>query len=139
MIQYLIDTNILSELSKSQPNPNVVSKFQLNLSSIAISSVTWHEVLFGCYRLPISRRREETERYLLETIHPMIPIIDYDEKAAKWHAAERARLSEIGLTPAFADGQIGAIASTRNLILVTRNIKDFTNFRDLTLENWFNI
>jgi tRNA(fMet)-specific endonuclease VapC len=46
-------------------------------------------------------------------------------------------LSEIGLTPAFADGQIAAVASTNQLILVTRNLKDFINFRDLTIENWF--
>ena len=42
-----------------------------------------------------------------------------------------------GLTPAFADGQIAAIASTNQLILVTRNTKDFINFGDLTIENWF--
>ena len=42
-----------------------------------------------------------------------------------------------GLTPAFADGQIAAIASTNNLILVTRNTSDFINFSDLLMENWF--
>jgi tRNA(fMet)-specific endonuclease VapC len=74
---------------------------------------------------------------LLKTIFPTIPILDYNSKAANWHAAERARLSEIGLTPAFADGQIAAVASTNQLILVTRNLKDFINFRDLTIENCF--
>jgi tRNA(fMet)-specific endonuclease VapC len=137
VVKYLIDTNVLSELSRPKPNPSVVEKFQLNLSTIAIASITWHEALFGCYRLPISRKRQDTEDYLLETIFPTIPILDYDAKAANWHATERARLSEIGLTPAFADGQIAAVASTNQLILVTRNLKDFINFRDLTIENWF--
>jgi tRNA(fMet)-specific endonuclease VapC len=85
----------------------------------------------------MSRKRQETEQYLFETILPAIPIIEYDRKAAKWHALERARLSSVGLTPAFADGQIAAIASTNQLILVTRNTKDFINFGDLTIENWF--
>jgi tRNA(fMet)-specific endonuclease VapC len=137
VVKDIIDTNILSELSRPKPNPSVVEKFQLNLPIIAISSVTWHEALFGCYRLPASRKRQDTENYLLGTIFPTIPILDYDAKAANWHATERARLSEIGLTPAFADGQIAAVASTNQLILVTRNLKDFINFRDLTIENWF--
>jgi tRNA(fMet)-specific endonuclease VapC len=137
VVKYLIDTNILSELSRPKPNPNVVEKFQINLSTIAISSITWHEALFGCHRLPVSRKRQDTENYLLGTIFPTVPILDYDAKAANWHATERARLSEIGLTPAFADGQIAAVASTNKLILVTRNLKDFINFRDLTIENWF--
>lgn len=137
MVKYLIDTNILSELSRPKPNPSVVEKFQINLSTIAISSITWHEALFGCYRLPVSRKRQDTENYLLGTIFPTILLLDYDAKAANWHATERARLSEIGLTPAFADGQIAAVASTNQLILVTRNLKDFINFRDLTIENWF--
>jgi tRNA(fMet)-specific endonuclease VapC len=137
VIKYLIDTNILSELSRPKPNPTVVEKFQINLPTIAIAAITWHEVLFGCYRLPTSRKRQDTENYLLETISPTIPILDYDAKAAIWHATERARLAEIGLRPAFADGQIAAVASTNNLVLVTRNIKDFINFRDLTIENWF--
>jgi len=33
--------------------------------------------------------------------------------------------------------QIAAIASTNQLILVTRNTQDFINFGDLTIENWF--
>jgi tRNA(fMet)-specific endonuclease VapC len=137
VVKYLIDTNIVSELSRPQPNPNVVRQFQLNFSNMAIASVTWHELLFGCYRLPVSRKRKDTEQYLLETIYPSIPVIEYDEKAAKWHAIERARLSQIGLTPAFADGQIAATASTNGLILTTRNTKDFINFGDLAIENWF--
>ncbi len=102
-----------------------------------MASVTWHELLFGCYRLPMSRKRQEIEQYLLGTILPAISILEYDKKAAKWHALERARLSDIGLVPAFADGQIAATASTNQLILVTRNTKDFINFTDLNLENWF--
>jgi tRNA(fMet)-specific endonuclease VapC len=137
VVKYLIDTNIVSELSRPQPNPNVVEKFNFNLSSLGIAAVSWHELLFGCYRLPISRKRQETEQYLMETILPVIPILEYDEKAAKWHGLERARLSGIGLNPAFADGQIAATASTKSLILVTRNTKDFINFGDLAVENWF--
>lgn len=39
-------------------------------------------------------------------------------------------------SPPFVDGQIAAIAYVNDLILVTRNTEDFSNFSDLKLENW---
>jgi tRNA(fMet)-specific endonuclease VapC len=64
-------------------------------------------------------------------------VFDYDINAAKWHAQERARLSKIGKTPAFIDGQIASIAFCNDLILVTNNVADFQDFEDLVIENWF--
>ena len=48
-----------------------------------------------------------------------------------------ARLESQGCTPPFRDGQIAAIAMVDDLILVTRNTRDFENFTDLRYENWF--
>ncbi len=42
-----------------------------------------------------------------------------------------------GQTPLFVDGQIAAIAKQNDLVLVTRNLRDFKMFRGLKLENWF--
>ena len=42
-----------------------------------------------------------------------------------------------GLSPAFIDAQIAAIAASNRLILVTRNIDDFQHFAGLDIENWF--
>ncbi len=39
--------------------------------------------------------------------------------------------------PAYADGEIAAIAAANNLTLVTRNIDDFSEFKNLELDNWF--
>ena len=44
------------------------------------------------------------------------------------HATERARIVSIGKTPAFAGGQIAAIAKVNALILVTNNISDYADF-----------
>jgi tRNA(fMet)-specific endonuclease VapC len=52
-------------------------------------------------------------------------------------AGERARLVRLGLPPPIADGQIAAVAAVNSLILVTRNVADFANFRNLDIENWF--
>ena len=64
-------------------------------------------------------------------------ILPFDQAAAEWFAKERARLQCQGLTCAYADGEIAAIAATQKLSLVTRNTQDFKNFQKLVLQNWF--
>lgn len=137
MSKHLIDTKILSEPLRPQPNSQVIAKMQLNFAEIAIASITWHEILYGCYRLPRSKKRSRIEEYLKDLVLPNFPIIDYDAQAANWHALERRRLTSIGKLPAFADGQIAAIAAVNNLTIVTNNVSDFANFADLQLDNWF--
>ncbi len=56
---------------------------------------------------------------------------------AEWYAKQRAILNEQGKMPAYADGEIAAIAAANNLTLVTRNIDDFSEFKNLELDNWF--
>lgn len=65
-----------------------------------------------------------------------MPILPYDERAAHWHAVERARLVAAGRTPPFVDGQIAAIAVVNDLVLVTANVADYEPFAGLTVENW---
>lgn len=139
MSRFLLDTNIISEPLKLQPNPRIISMLQQYQGEVAIACVTWHELLFGCYRLPTSRRRERIEQYLKEIIEPNIPILPYNVTAAEWFALERARLTSIGKPPAYADGQIAAIAQINNLTLITNNVSDYADFQNLQVENWFSI
>jgi tRNA(fMet)-specific endonuclease VapC len=134
MSRYLIDTNILSEPLKPQPNPAVMDKIHQHTNTIAIAAITWHEIQFGCDRLPPSRRRDLIAAYL-HMVQETFLILPYDQAAGTWHAAERARLRT--QPPPFQDGQIAAIAVVHDLILVTNNTTDFANFQALTLENWF--
>ncbi|MFM6196907.1 MAG: type II toxin-antitoxin system VapC family toxin, partial [Planktothrix sp.] len=106
---------------------------------IATATLVIHELLFGCLRLPDSKRRQDLEDYIRNVVLAQLPLFDYDLKAAKYHAQERARLSKVGKIPAFGDGQIAAIAFTNNLVLVTNNVSDFQYFNRLRIENWFNI
>jgi tRNA(fMet)-specific endonuclease VapC len=104
---------------------------------IATATTVLHELLFGCYRLPVSKKREKVEQYLSDIIQANITLLPYDVNAATWHASERARLVALGQTPPFSDGQIAAIAKTNNLILVTGNVSDYQNFTELQIENWY--
>ena len=136
-LMYLLDTNILSEPIRKVPHTKIVTHIQKDVGSIAIAATTWHEMLFGVFRMPTSHKRTIIEHYLFNTVQVEIPILDYDATAAEWFAAERSRLSQIGRPPSYPDGQIAAIAATNNLILVTRNVADFADFEGLSIENWF--
>jgi tRNA(fMet)-specific endonuclease VapC len=136
-LRFLLDTNIVSELFRLQPNSAITVRYAQNLDEIAIASVTWHELLYGFYRLPDSRRKEELSFFLSQIIRPNVLILDFDEMAAEWFASERARLTGLGRTPSYSDGQIAAIAAVNDLILVTRNVSDYSDFTEIEIENWF--
>lgn len=136
-IKYLLDTNVLSEAVRPKPNLDVFKKFQIHQQELGTATLVIHELLFGCYRLPISKKRETLLIYIEKVILPNLPLFDYDLKSAQWHAAERQRLVSNGKTPSFVDSQIAAIAYTNQLILVTNNVSDFEDFQGLQIENWF--
>jgi tRNA(fMet)-specific endonuclease VapC len=96
-----------------------------------------HELSYGIQRLADGRRKERFRSYLQNLLSSGLPVLPYDRAAALWHGEQRARLEARGLRPAFADGQIAAIAATQGLVLVTRNISDFAAFDGLQLLNWF--
>jgi tRNA(fMet)-specific endonuclease VapC len=136
-IRFLLDTNILSEPLKLEPNQAVLDQMDRYQSEVAIASVTWHEAWYGCYRLSASRRRDRIAQYLVEVIEPGVPILPYGDDAALWFAKERARLVALGKTPSFLDGQIAAIAVVNDLILVTNNLADYVDLSELKTDNWF--
>ncbi len=135
-MKYLLDTNVLSEPLKPEPNRNVMAKLEKHQGEIATAAPIWHELVFGCQRLPPSRKREIIAAYLRDVVARNMDILPYDEMAAEWHAEQRAKLGMHGRAPSFADGQIAAIARINGLILVTRNTVDFEHFDDITILNW---
>lgn len=135
-LRFLLDTNILSEPLRPKPDAQVLQRLQAHQDEIAVASVVWHELLFGCYRLPESAKRTAIETYLFEVVAPSFPVLPYDSRAAEWHAKERARLTNLGKTPPFADGQIAAVASVNDLALVTANSTDYVSFQDLQVVSW---
>lgn len=139
MMKYLLDTNILSEAIKITPNRSVLNMLERHRNEIVTAAPVWHELQYGCFRLPISRKRKIIESYLNDLLERHIIILPYERRAAEWHAGERSRLSSKGRTPSFVDGQIAAIANVNKLILVTRNISDFEFFSGLTVVNWHEI
>ena len=133
---YLLDTNVVSEPLRPEASEGVVRKLRIHGEESAIPAPVWHELRFGCARLPPSRRRDTLERYLEDVVLASFPVLDYDQEAADWHARQRARLVAAGQTPPYVDGQIAAIAHVNDLIVVTSNDRDFEDFQGIRVERW---
>jgi tRNA(fMet)-specific endonuclease VapC len=134
--RFLLDANVLSEAVRPSPHPGVLARLREHREEVATAAPVWNELLYGCARLPPSRRREAIESFLWRTVRASIPILPYDVMAAEWHAAERARLVALGRTPPFVDGQIAAIAQVNGLVLVTSNRIDFEPFAGISTQDW---
>ena len=135
-IRYVLDTSIVSSPVSKKPNPSIVRKLDRHGHESAIAAPVWHELTYGCRRLPRGKRRAALESYLHDVLRASFPILPYDEIAATWHGHERARLEDLGRPVPYVDGQIAAIAHANGLILVTANVRDFTRFRGLPVEDW---
>lgn len=135
-LRYLLDTSIVSDPVSKKPDPTIVERLDKHGSECAIAAPVWHELTYGCRRLPKGKRRTAIEAYLRDVVRVSFPNLPYDEAAASWHGEERARLEALGRAAPFVDGQIAAVAYVNDLVLVTTNEQDFERFKGLRVENW---
>ena len=136
-VKYLLDTNVLSEPTKKNPNSNLMNKLELYQGQWGTCSVVWRELYYGLHKISSSVKKDEISSYLQQLESSDLQVIPFDRAAAKWLGTEQARLEKIGKTPAYVDSEIASIAVTQGLTLVTRNTKDFEVFDQLQVENWF--
>jgi len=141
MIRYLLDTNVASEPAKPDPSEGVLRRLREHAGEVALPSVAWHELTYGVERMDERKRRDYLLEYLREVLRPSMPVLPYDEAAARWHGRARAQLERKGRPKPFADGQIAAVAATEDLTVVTQNASDFEPFAELEggirVVNWF--
>ena len=136
---YLLDTNIVSEVPKPQPVEKVVTKIEAYSHFCAISSTVWFELLKGIFVLPEGSRKEKLRKYAYDTVQATYPIIPYDDHCAAINADIYARMLKNGTPVSPTDMQIAATALANNMIVVTRNTKDFEPIQaeySLCVENW---
>jgi predicted nucleic acid-binding protein len=136
---WLLDTNILSELRRARPEPKVVRFVeQCPPGSVFISTVTLAEFRFGIetvkepeYRLRLNEWFEANVRLRFE--HATLPISE--NILYRWRLlVEQGR--RVGHTFSQPDLFLAATALENNLILVTRNVKDFVELNLEVLNPW---
>ena len=137
---YLLDTNIISEPTKSSPSEIVLNSIAENFDHSCICSVIWAEILTGIKTLAPGKRKDALLNYYLNTIQKAYDILPFDSFAASIYSDLVERLKNKGNPLPKLDLMIAATAISNNLILVTRNTTDFEPINEvsnLMIENWF--
>jgi len=130
-VKYLLDTNVVSESVKQVPDAGVV-RFLANAddTAVALSVVTLAELRYGIERLMPGAKREQLTRWLEDELprrfDRRILRID-DVTAAEW-GKTMARAERVGRPMSEMDAWLAALASVYHLVLVTRNVGDFSGF-----------
>lgn len=135
MIEYVLDTNVLSELMRARPNPTLESRVAGSRALCAIPAPVIDELQFGVNRIFSGERRAMFQEWL-EALMADYPVIPLDAYCAQWHGRERARLAAIGKPTSLYDGLIASIAVVNELVLVTHNTADFGDFASIRLDDW---
>lgn len=138
---YLLDSNIVSEFSKLVPDENVMVQMKRKERFCAISAVTLQELQMGLELLPDGKRKDQI-RGFLEVVKRRFSIIPYDRNASVVCGEILATMQKFGQPRPVCDSQIAATALANNMILVTRNTKDFQPIQKISLlkvENWFEV
>lgn len=124
---YLLDTNAISEITKPSPDPAFMAWFtDQEADELFISVITLGELRRGTALLaPGDKRRryEAVHRGLARTFADRI--LPIDEPAALLWGELSARHRQLGRAPTVADELIAATALARDLVIVTRNVRDF--------------
>ena len=117
---YLADTNVISELVKKNPDAHVMQWVQ-SAQLIAISAITIEEAHFGLAWQPNARKLSLLNA-LVQSLHAIYPVT---ESIAQRAGVLRGQFQAQGITRSTPDMLIAATAQEHQLIIATRNVRDF--------------
>ena len=125
MSGYLIDTNVVSELTKASPDSGVVA-FLSEQDNLWLSPVVLHELEFGLQSLPRGRRRDGLQQVLSDFITEFEDrILPLERIEAVWAARLRVEAHLAGRVLHLGDALIAGTAKAHGLSVATRNVSDF--------------
>ena len=133
----LLDTNVLSELMKSAPEPHALEWLDtLSPSECYLSAITKAEIELGIALLPEGKRKVDLKT-AAELMFDEFPdrCLSFNSTAASKYADIVAERTRIGRPISVEDAQIAAIAVTHEMLLATRNSSDFECIDGLTILN----
>jgi predicted nucleic acid-binding protein len=138
-LRFLLDTNVLSETRRPEPDPRVLGWLdRLDEDRAFVSVVTLAEIRRGVALMQRGRRRDALSRWLETDLVDRFArrILAVDERTAFAWGDLMAEARRRGLGLNSMDGLIAATAITHGLILVTRNVRDFRGLDVELLDPW---
>jgi toxin FitB len=138
-MNYLLDTNVISELIVKQPNKKVVEWLdRLDPNAVYLSVVTIGEIRKGIEKLPHSKRRDKIKEWLEGDLLFRFQgrILEITTDVMLIWGELTGRLEREGRQITAIDSLIAAIALQGNCCLVTRNEHDFQHTGVTTINPW---
>jgi len=130
-LQYLLDTNIISELARN-PHGKIKDRIaQIGEEAVCTSIIVSSELRFGA-----EKKGSERLSFQLEAILSTLEILPFEEPADRQYAILRSNLENAGMPIGPNDMLIAAQAISLGLTLVTANFEEFSRVPGLAVENW---
>ena len=125
-MNFLVDTNVFSELAKPKPDARVVAWLRDNESALYVSTITIGEMRRGIERLPAGQRKTRLRAWLIALCDCMKGrVLSFNTGTAHVWGQLKAKWDAAGVVIPSLDSQIAATAQRHRLTVVTRNTADF--------------
>jgi tRNA(fMet)-specific endonuclease VapC len=122
-VKYLFDTNSVIHLLVDAFPALTRRVAETEAGEIGVSTITFAEVALGVYR------GKPPESSILDRFVEQVPLVPFDEAAARTYAALPFRGGNF-------DRLIAAQALQRGMVVITRNVRDFLDVPGVKVEDW---
>jgi predicted nucleic acid-binding protein len=125
-MSWLVDTDLLSERARKQPDSRVLDWLEANASAIYTSSHVIGELQAGIALLPEGAKRRALQAWLNRLVEVMAGrILNFNTSVATTWGHQEADFSKKGCPMPMPDSFIAATARRHNLAIATRNTADY--------------
>lgn len=138
-MKYLLDTCTISEVTKNSPDRNVVSWYESREETrLYLSVITVGEIERGIYGLPRSRKRTRLEKWFYDEVIPGFHgrILDIGLRTMATWAKLAIDLKKKRIVRPSFDSLLEATSVEHNLILATRNVRNFQQSAATIFNPW---
>ena len=135
----ILDTNVVSEPTRQQPDQRVCGWFEIHRGDdLYLTSTVIAELAQGIQRLAAGRRRGDLERWLDTLIANAFVgrILTFDVEAALIYGRLAADARAQGRAPKMGDAQIAAVAWREGMAVATRDVADFKALQVPVVNPW---
>ena len=135
----VLDTNVLSELMRTRPDPSVVTWMDRAVPvTVWTTAISVFEIRFGLELLEQGTRRQSLETAFEAMIHSDLNrrVLPFDDKSAQRTATISASGRKAGITVDLRDSMIAGIVFSQEASLVTRNSRHFENAGIKLINPW---
>ena len=131
-MKYLLDTSVCVELIRGRRARLLKRLAERPTRDFALSSITVAELQYGVWKSPQTTQ----ERAALDEFLGPLAILEFDFAATEAYGRIRAHLESMGTPIGALDMLIAAHAVSRDVTLLTRNLKEFNRVPGLKAEDW---